>query len=217
MQENQDLESLNEEKHPHSDEFAARETSLQPPEERLTDDDRQLIAANQLGILLHVYRPKAGFIHLYRGLSVFSVVMVVLGLVLLLLDVSRHWSWSLVLRPDTYATFFLDEAPILMPSLLALVAVVFVHSEARNLPHDRVMIFESGFLLKQTRWRKRQADVLRWEQIEKIFDDGLLTHVYVLRRRGGKELRLDIRYQHLEVLIAEIRRQVSLYHRGSLR
>jgi hypothetical protein len=131
---------------------------------------------------------------------------------LFLWDVLRHWSWPIVLQPDIDATSLIEEAAFLIPSLGGLISAVLAQREARSMQHDRVMIFENGLLLRQNR-RKRQVDALRWEQIEEIFDDGLLTHVYVLRRRGGKELRLDIRYQHLEALIAEIRRQVSVSHR----
>lgn len=178
--------------------------SLSSPEERLTDEERQLIAANQLGALLHVYRVKTGFLRFYRGMSVFFAMMAILTMAFVFWGLSRHGAWPSALQPETD----LPLAPLLMPPLFALVGVVLTHRATSRLSHTRVMLFEHGLLLRQHQAGRRRTDVLRWEQMTHLVPErGLILSRCVLWGRGGKQIQLESTFQDFDALITEVQRQ----------
>lgn len=71
------------------------------------------------------------------------------------------------------------------------------------------MLFEHGLLLRRHHMRKPSSVVMRWDQILRIFEQGVWTPRYVVLSRQGKEVIFSSVYEQLETLIAQVRQHVE--------
>ena len=180
----------------------------QPVEHELCDEDLQRIRDNELGTPLCMYKQKPGFVHFYRGLNIFFTLLLIAALALFISDKLEQWyfsiSWSQEGRPDTLLGDVVGFLATWTPGLITLLKL---RIEGRRVRTAHIIICEYGLLLSEQRFRKWHIEVVRWEDIQAITPaEGLgnLFSEHSLIRREGRAIIIT-GYQHMEVLISQIR------------
>lgn len=164
----------------------------------LTDEDYQLIEANQLGTSLNVYRLNLGSLRFHRIVGTIIFFMGAISLILILgLYITRRSADS-----------SMDLVTPLMGSLYALLqGGIFYRITTRQALSCRIIVCEHGLLQIRKIIRKNRVDVVYWQDIppiKKTFGSGNYSFYYIKEGKSTQFI-LDRSYQDFDELIELIR------------
>lgn len=178
-------------------------------ESQFSDEDIQLIKANQLGTPQRVYRLKSGAIRFQRitGQLIFIVGVVTLGfsIYLALTSGTDLWSGSLF--------------PTVLGSLYALFhGGVFYGIMTRRARSMRVIVCEQGLLQIRKMVRRNNIEVMCWNDILTV-KKAFLSRDYFIIYQDDKSplptsLTLSSSYQHFDELVTIIRHEAERYRQS---
>jgi hypothetical protein len=167
-------------------------------ERQVSDEDYQLIEANQLGTPQRIYKLKPGPIRLLQGIGLFLLVCGVAVPILLITSGFMGWHKE---QADDYLVL----AQLVVLSGFSLLAGLFslriVVPQARK---KHVLVCEHGLLHVEKRiWRKHVQSV-HWRDIRAVRK---FLGEYAIIYRESEICSLDIMYQNVKELVALIRQR----------
>lgn len=180
----------------------------QSVENCLSEEDVQLIEANQLGPFQQVYRGKPGEIGFLRWTSRFCVIMGIVGLVV---DVIVS-GWWLQRFPQQEVVDTLIQVEFLLisfgGSVLTLWAGLFpLRTAAQDAQSLHIVICEQGLLQISSEKGTRRVDALRWQDIQTIIRLFPGRTHFLFPREKGRHLTLSSSYQDQAELVALIKQR----------
>src|SRR5579872_5522276 len=164
---------------------------VQPLEQQLTDEDYQLINANELGPPLAVYKMKPFYLYFLFavGVSLLILGLIISGLV---------WYGDQVVDKVSFAMY----VGLSLVGFLAGIYVLCV--ELPRIQRQHIVLCEQGLLQVKEMPRGRQLKVVYWRDIltiRRLYDG------YYIMQRGGEAFTLDILYWHVKELVQYIKQK----------
>lgn len=166
----------------------------------ISEEDAQLIEANQLGTPLGVYRMGARIIKVFRRVS---FVFIIVGALLVILESTLllgRYSFS---QQQLGSVFF--SSPFLAGVCSMIFGFVTFKTGFAHLLNERIIVCENGLI----QLRKNRVEAAHWRDLKAIREKlGGLD--YALDRRGGQALVFNRFYTNFDELVALIKQLSGL-------
>jgi len=180
---------------------------LQSVKSQFSEEDYQLMEANDLGNPLRVYRPKQSYTIFNRILYLILFIAFIISLIVIILIALP----SLEL-PNNFLPWFKSQPGILTVSILILIVIggwyLFIGwlHEEQSL---RILVGEHGLLqAKKIIWNT-STEVVHWKDIQTV-EKAFVIRDYSIRRKRGEPFTLSgYTYRDVDRLVAFIQERMS--------